>query len=106
MCSIRRLSSFLGHFLVFREYVNNEASSNILPSYQKIVKFKKSRYPNDITVGETYAEVELQSLLDITASLSVEEELYIKTKIEKLMPTEFQFANKSYSSTIACNLLW
>lgn len=55
-------------YLVIREFVNNEASCNILPRYEKILKLKKSRYPNDITVGETNAEVELQSLLDNAAT--------------------------------------
>lgn len=54
-------------YLLIREFVNSEASYNLLPSYEKILKFKTLRYPNNVSVDETYAEVDLQSLLDNTA---------------------------------------
>lgn len=37
-----------------------------------VLKFKTLRYPNNISVDETYAEVDLQSLLDNTASSILE----------------------------------
>ena len=52
-------------YMLMRSFVNFEVSYNLLPSYEKILKFKTLRYPD--TVEETYAEVELQSLLDNTA---------------------------------------
>ena len=49
--------------MFMRSFVNFEVSYKLLP----ILKFKTLRYPENITVEETYAEVELQSLLDNTA---------------------------------------
>lgn len=61
-------------YLLIREFVNCEASYNLFPSYEKILKFKTLRYPNNIyiDIDETYAEVDLQSLLDNTASSILE----------------------------------
>ena len=54
-------------YMLMRSFVNFEVSYNLLPSYEKILKFKTLRYPENSTVEETYAEVELQSPLDKTA---------------------------------------
>ncbi|XP_054727450.1 uncharacterized protein LOC129237075 [Anastrepha obliqua] len=59
-------------YLVIRSFINSEVSYNLLPRYEKILKFKTLRYPNNIVVDETHAEVELQSLLDNTASSILE----------------------------------
>lgn len=55
-------------YLLVKKFIDNKVSKNILPCYQSVVKSKKQCYPSDITVTESSAEVELQSLLDHTAS--------------------------------------
>jgi len=55
-------------YLLIRTFVNKKTSSNILPSYQNIINAKKKCYPEMISISESKAEVELQSLLDHTAS--------------------------------------
>ena len=69
-----KVSSFLVYtgiskhqYMLMRSFVNFKVSYNLLPSYEKILKFKTLRYPENSTVEETYAEVELQSPLDKTA---------------------------------------
>ena len=70
--------------MLMRSFLNFAVSYNILPSYEKILKFKTLRYPENITVEEAYAEVELQSLVDNTAlsilqpqKVSIENDLLI-----------------------------
>ncbi|XP_039968727.1 uncharacterized protein LOC120780528 [Bactrocera tryoni] len=59
-------------YLVIRNFVNSKISFDLFPSYQKIQNSKKSRYPDNIFVDESHAEVELQSLLNSTASSIIE----------------------------------
>lgn len=66
-------------YMTLKKFVNNKFSGDVLPSYQKILKAKTKCYPEKRNVTETLAEVELQSLLDHTASRIVES-LPVSTK--------------------------
>lgn len=57
-------------YLTIRDFINSKLSYNVLPSYKKVLSEKKKSYPDaeSVTVSESQAEVELQSLLDHTAS--------------------------------------
>jgi len=55
-------------YLLIRNFVNSKILLDFFPSYQCILSSKKDRYPENISVEESYAEVELQSLLNNTAS--------------------------------------
>jgi len=54
--------------LHIRSFINSKTSSNLLPSYEKLLVAKTSCYPEKISVSESQAEVELQNLVDHTAS--------------------------------------
>jgi len=56
------------HQYLIRNLVNSKILLDFFPSYQCILSSKKDRYPDNISVEESYAEVELQSLLNNTAS--------------------------------------
>lgn len=53
-----------------RNFVNSKVSFSLFPSYEKVLREKKKSYPNSkyIAVSESKAEVDLQNLLDHTAS--------------------------------------
>lgn len=55
-------------YLTIRNFVNSKSLCDIFPSYEKVLKAKAFSYPEKITVSESGAEVDLQSLLDHTAS--------------------------------------
>lgn len=55
-------------YLNIRSFVNSKLSCGMFPSYEKVLKEKNNSYPESITVTEGHAEVELQNLLDHTAS--------------------------------------
>lgn len=55
-------------YILVKKFIDNKFSKTIFPSYQSVVESKKHCYPSDITVTESSAEVELQSLLDHTAN--------------------------------------
>lgn len=59
-------------YLLIRNFVNSKVLFDLFPSYQCILSSKKARYPDNISVDESYAEVDLQSLLDNTASSILE----------------------------------
>ncbi|XP_061400995.1 alpha-2-macroglobulin-like [Musca vetustissima] len=52
--------------------------------YKKVLKEKKKSYPNKITVSESHAEVDLQSLLDHTASRILD----LQSDVLKDIPSE------------------
>lgn len=56
-------------YILLRSFINSKVN-NIFPSYQKVLKSKKKCYPSEdsIKITESSAEVELQKLLDHTAS--------------------------------------
>jgi len=56
------------HQYLIRNLVNSKILLDFFPSYQCILSSKKDRYPDNISVDESYAEVELQSFLNNTAS--------------------------------------
>jgi len=55
-------------YMLIRGFVNSKTSSDFLPSYEKMLSAKSKGYPKEIMVTESHAEVELQSLLDYSAS--------------------------------------
>ncbi|XP_039233158.1 uncharacterized protein LOC120322169 [Drosophila yakuba] len=59
-------------YLLIRNFVNSKISFDFFPCYKRILNSKKKRYPENISVDESHAEVELQSLLDNTASSILE----------------------------------
>lgn len=59
-------------YLLIKNFIDTKISKGSMPSYQSIVKAKKQCYPPIITVTESSAEVELQSLLDHTATRILE----------------------------------
>lgn len=59
-------------YLLIREFVNTKISGELFCSYDNILKAKKQTYPENITVTESHAEVELQSLLDHTTKRIIE----------------------------------
>lgn len=58
-------------YLLICAFINSRANP-VLPSYDKVTDAKKKCYPENIKVTESTAEVELQSLLDHTATRIVE----------------------------------
>ena len=48
-------------YLLIRNFVNSKTLIDFFPSYKCILSSKKERYPDNISVDESYAEVELQS---------------------------------------------
>lgn len=59
-------------YLLVRKFINTKLAFKLFPSYENILAAKKKRYPEQISVSESHAEVELQSLLDNTASCILE----------------------------------
>lgn len=59
-------------YLLIRNFINSKIDVNLLPSYDSILKAKKKSYPDQITISESHAEVELQSLLNHTATRILE----------------------------------
>lgn len=53
--------------LLIKEFINSKKNP-VLPSYQKVLEAKKWCYPQETYISEFSAEVELQSLLDCTAT--------------------------------------
>jgi len=70
-------------YLLIRKFINSKTSSNLLPSYEKLLVAKTSCYPEKISVSESLAEVELQNLVDHTASR------ILKLKVMFLLMTMF-----------------
>lgn len=56
-------------YILLRNFINSKIN-NMFPSYQKVLKSKKKCYPSEdyIKITESSAEIELQNLLDHTAS--------------------------------------
>jgi len=69
-------------YLLIRNFVNSKISFEFFPSYQRLLSLKKIRYPDGIYIDESRAEVELQSLLDNTASSIIE----LQNNIIETMP--------------------
>lgn len=61
-------------YLLIMNFINSKMSCKVLPSYQSVLQAKKKCYPSDMVVTESKAEIELQSLLDHTASRILESE--------------------------------
>jgi len=59
-------------YLLVRNLVNSQILLDFFPSYQCFLSSKKDKYPENISVDESYAEVKLQSLLNNTASSILE----------------------------------
>lgn len=59
-------------YILIKDFVNSKVASNTFPSYQKVLKAKKKCYPSDEQVSDSSAEVELQSLLNHTATRILE----------------------------------
>ena len=55
-------------YLLIRSFINNKLDIGFLPCNDSILNEKQKSYPEQITVSESVAEVELQNLLDHTAS--------------------------------------
>lgn len=55
-------------YLLIRSFINSKADFDFLPSYEKILLAKTQSNPHDIKISESKAEVELQSLLNHTAT--------------------------------------
>lgn len=58
-------------YLLIRDFINSRKKP-YLPAYGKLIEAKKKCYPENIKVTESTAEVELQSLLDHTATRIVD----------------------------------
>lgn len=73
-------------YLLIKKFVNTKICLNIFPSYHKILKEKKSCYPetSHTKVTESSAEVELQALLDHTAERITK----LQEDVIKSMPEE------------------
>lgn len=54
-------------YVLIQSFIKSKLLFNFLPSYKLLLKTKASSYPDKISVSESQAEVELQSLLDHTA---------------------------------------
>lgn len=47
-------------YILIKEFINNKTSSNILPSYESIVRAKKYCYPDDVSLSESKSGVKLE----------------------------------------------
>lgn len=70
-------------YLLVKSFVNSRTSSDLMPSYKKVLNAKKQCYPSEITVTESSAEVALQNLLDHTANRILESQ---KNVLENISP--------------------
>lgn len=69
-------------YLLIKNFIDTKIlSKDCMPSYQSIVKAKKQCYPPIITVTESSAEVELQSLLDHTATRILESQKDVLARV-------------------------
>lgn len=68
-------------YLLLKDFINSK-SKNALPSYQKVLDAKKRCYPSNECVTESSAEVELQSLLDHTASRILQSQKYVLNGVD------------------------
>lgn len=59
-------------YLTIRSFINTKTSYNLLPSYEKLLAAKAASCPVSINVSDSQADVELQSLVDHTASRIVQ----------------------------------
>lgn len=59
-------------YQLIRSFCNNKIGNHFFPCYDNILKEKQKSYPDQMSVSESEAEVELQSLLDHTASRILE----------------------------------
>lgn len=62
--------------------MNSKAAYDLLPSYQKILRGKNKSYPANITVDESHTEIQLQNLLDHTATRVLELQKDVVNNIE------------------------
>jgi len=59
-------------YRLITNFVNTNIGFDLFPSYQSVLHSKKIRYPEYVFVDESHPEVELQSLLNNTASSILE----------------------------------
>jgi len=80
--------------MLIRGFANSKTSSDLLPSYEKILSAKSKGYPKEIMVTESHAKVELQSLLDHTASriMQLQAEVIQNIKDKRLQILIYQIA--------------
>lgn len=67
ICLIMETAMSKSQYMLIKNYVNSKISFDLFPSYQTIVSANKKRYPENISVDESHAEIKLQILLDNTA---------------------------------------
>lgn len=68
-------------YLLIRNFINSITGCNILPSYQALLNAKKKCYPDNLTITDCKAEVELQNLLDHTAGRILEVQKDVLDKV-------------------------
>lgn len=68
-------------YILIKNFINNNTACDILPSYQSVLAVKKKCYTENLSVSESKAEVELQSLLNHTTSRILESQKEILDRV-------------------------